>query len=136
MPVPGPTSATVFVQTAEQLAVGAQEPVQGGRRASRVALGQRDTGEVARTGPHADPGTTATRPQGSPIKRTSIQTGRLVNSMVGQFLPSLPETITPHAVTGGKAILAAWEFLHRIERIATDARGRRCVSSRRPGGGW
>src|SRR6266849_5817587 len=37
-------------------------------------------------------------------------------SMVRQFLPLLLETITPHATTGGKAVLAAWEFLYRIER--------------------
>ena len=40
-------------------------------------------------------------------------------SMVRQFLPLLLDTITPHATTGGKAILAALEFLHRIERTAS-----------------
>jgi hypothetical protein len=40
-------------------------------------------------------------------------------SMVRQFLPLLMETITPHATTGGPAVLAAWEFLHRIERNAS-----------------
>src|SRR5438128_2867601 len=39
--------------------------------------------------------------------------------MVRQFLPLLLDTITPHATTGGKAILAALEFLHRIERAAS-----------------
>jgi hypothetical protein len=40
-------------------------------------------------------------------------------SMVRQFLPLLLETITPHAATGGQAALAAWEFLHRIERTGS-----------------
>jgi TnpA family transposase len=40
-------------------------------------------------------------------------------SSVRQFLPMLLETITPHAADGGRAVLAAWEFLHRIERMAT-----------------
>src|SRR6266567_2714983 len=40
-------------------------------------------------------------------------------SMVRQFLPLLLETITPHPATGGQAVLAAWEFLHRIERNAS-----------------
>src|SRR6266568_7644430 len=38
---------------------------------------------------------------------------------IRQFLPLLLETITPHATTGGKAVLAAWEFLHRLERNAS-----------------
>jgi len=37
-------------------------------------------------------------------------------SMVRQFLPLLLETISPHATSGGRAALAAWEFLHRIRR--------------------
>lgn len=40
-------------------------------------------------------------------------------SSVRQFLPSLLETITPQAADGGQAVLAAWEFLRRIERMAT-----------------
>jgi TnpA family transposase len=40
-------------------------------------------------------------------------------SSVRQFLPLLLQTITPHATAGGKAVLAAWEFLHRIERTPT-----------------
>ncbi|HEY8801889.1 MAG TPA: DUF4158 domain-containing protein, partial [Candidatus Dormibacteraeota bacterium] len=40
-------------------------------------------------------------------------------SSVRQFLPLLLETITPHAADGGRAVLAGWEFLHRIERMAT-----------------
>ena len=43
----------------------------------------------------------------------------VVTAMVRQFLPLLLDTITPHATTGGKAILAALEFLHRIERTAS-----------------
>src|SRR6266851_4075976 len=38
---------------------------------------------------------------------------------VRQFVPLLLETITPHAADGGRAVLAAWEFLRRIERMAT-----------------
>ena len=34
-------------------------------------------------------------------------------------MPLLLETITPHAADGGRAVLAAWEFLRRIERMAT-----------------
>jgi hypothetical protein len=40
-------------------------------------------------------------------------------SSVRQFVPLLLETITPHAADGGRAVLAAWEFLRRIERMAT-----------------
>ncbi len=40
-------------------------------------------------------------------------------SSVRQFVPLLLETITPHAANGGRAVLAAWEFLCRIERMAT-----------------
>jgi len=40
-------------------------------------------------------------------------------SSVRQFMPLLLETITPHAADGGRAVLAAWEFLRRIERMAT-----------------
>jgi TnpA family transposase len=39
-------------------------------------------------------------------------------STVRQFLPLLLETIIPHATSGGRAVLAAWEFLHRIERTS------------------
>jgi hypothetical protein len=40
-------------------------------------------------------------------------------SSVRQFLPLLLETITPHAADGGRAVLAAWEFLGRIEHMTT-----------------
>jgi len=40
-------------------------------------------------------------------------------SMVRQFLPLLLETITPRAADGGRAVLAAWEFLGRIEHMTT-----------------
>lgn len=40
-------------------------------------------------------------------------------SLVRQFLPLLLETITPHAADGGRAVLAAWEFLGRIEHMTT-----------------
>jgi hypothetical protein len=33
-------------------------------------------------------------------------------------VPLLLETITPHAADGGRAVLAAWDFLRRIERLA------------------
>jgi hypothetical protein len=39
-------------------------------------------------------------------------------SSVRQFMPLLLETITPHAADGGRAVLAAWEFLRRIEHMA------------------
>jgi TnpA family transposase len=42
-------------------------------------------------------------------------------SMVRQFLPLLLEAITPQATHGGRAVLAAWEFLRRMERAATPA---------------
>ena len=38
-------------------------------------------------------------------------------STVRQFLPLLLQTITPHATSDGRAVLAAWEFLHRLERM-------------------
>jgi hypothetical protein len=38
-------------------------------------------------------------------------------SMVRQFLPLLLETITPRATDGGRAALAAWDFLRRIEPL-------------------
>ena len=40
-------------------------------------------------------------------------------SMVRQFLPLLLQTLTPHATQGGRAALAAWEFLERLERTPT-----------------
>jgi len=40
-------------------------------------------------------------------------------SLVRQFLPPLLQTITPHDADGGRAVLAVWEFLRRIERMAT-----------------
>jgi hypothetical protein len=40
-------------------------------------------------------------------------------SMVRQFLPLLLQTLSPHATQGGRAALAAWEFLLRIERLPT-----------------
>ncbi len=40
-------------------------------------------------------------------------------SSVRQFVPLLLETITPHAADGGRAVLAAWEFLRRIEHMTT-----------------
>ena len=39
-------------------------------------------------------------------------------SLVRQFLPLLLETITPRTADSGRAVLAAWEFLRRIERMA------------------
>jgi TnpA family transposase len=42
-------------------------------------------------------------------------------SMVRQFLPLLLQTLTPHATQGGRAALAAWEFLQRLERMPTPA---------------
>src|SRR5438105_7266122 len=41
--------------------------------------------------------------------------------MVRQFLPLLLQTLTPHATQGGRAVLAAWEFLQRLERMPTSA---------------
>jgi hypothetical protein len=38
-------------------------------------------------------------------------------SMVRQFLPLLLETIAPQATQGGRAVLAAWEFLGRLEHM-------------------
>jgi hypothetical protein len=40
-------------------------------------------------------------------------------SSVRQFLPPLLETITPQAADGGRAVLGAWEFLRRVEQMAT-----------------
>ncbi len=40
-------------------------------------------------------------------------------SMVRQFLPLLLQTLTPHATQGGRAVVAAWEFLQRLERMPT-----------------
>jgi TnpA family transposase len=40
-------------------------------------------------------------------------------SMIRKFLPLLLETIAPHATEGGRAVLAAWEFLTRIERTSS-----------------
>jgi hypothetical protein len=37
-------------------------------------------------------------------------------STVRQFLPLLLHTIAPHATSGGRAVLATWQFLHRLER--------------------
>jgi TnpA family transposase len=42
-------------------------------------------------------------------------------SMVRQFLPLLLEAITPRATQGGRAVLAAWEFLQRLERTPKPA---------------
>ena len=42
-------------------------------------------------------------------------------SMVRQFLPLLLQTLTPHATQGGRAVLATWEFLQRLERLPTPA---------------
>jgi len=58
-------------------------------------------------------------------------------SLVRQFLPLLLKTITPRAADGGRAVLAGWEFLDRIERMTTPPmHERRCASSRRPGDAW
>jgi TnpA family transposase len=42
-------------------------------------------------------------------------------SMVRQFLPLLLQTLTPHATQGGRAVLTAWEFLQRLERMPPPA---------------
>jgi hypothetical protein len=42
-------------------------------------------------------------------------------SMVRQFLPLLLQTLTPDATQGGRAVLAAWEFLQQLERTPTPA---------------
>ncbi len=42
-------------------------------------------------------------------------------SMIRQFLPLLLQTVIPHATQGGRAVLAAWEFLQHLERMPTSA---------------